>query len=72
MAAVTKNSKTTKIAIFPRTARYIWLKICKKYKLDLDIDWYQNEKKKNVVELGHSGRLKIYVDPKKFYVNLGI
>ena len=26
MATVTKNSKTNKIAIFSRTAKYIWLK----------------------------------------------
>ena len=25
--------------------------------------------KKSVVELGHNGRLKIYVDPKKNYVD---
>ena len=32
MAAITKNSKTNKIVIFSRTARYIWLKFCMKYK----------------------------------------
>ena len=42
MAAVTKNSKTNKIVIFSRMARYIWLKFCMKYKWDLDVDWYQN------------------------------
>ena len=26
-------------------------------------------KKKSVAELGHNGRLKIYVDPKKIYVD---
>ena len=29
-------------------------------------------KKKAVVELGHNGSLKIYVDPKKIYVDPGI
>ena len=28
-------------------------------------------KKKSVVALGHNGGLKIYIDPKKIYVNLG-
>ena len=28
--------------------------------------------KKIVTELGHSGRLKIYVNPSKIYVNPGI
>ena len=68
MAAITKNSKTIKIAIFSRMARHIWLKFCMKYKYDLDVDWYQNEKK-SVSELGHNGCLKIYVDPKKIYVD---
>ena len=31
MAAITKNSKTNKIVIFSRMARYIWLKFCMKY-----------------------------------------
>ena len=31
-AAITKNSKTNKILIFSRTAEYIWLKFCMKYK----------------------------------------
>ena len=26
-------------------------------------------KKKSIAELGHNGRLKIYVDPKKIYVD---
>ena len=30
-AAVTKNSKTNKIVIFYKTARYIWLKFCMEY-----------------------------------------
>ena len=30
--------------------------------LDLDVDWYQNEKK-SVQEVGYNGCLKIYVDP---------
>ena len=38
VTAVTKNSKTNKIVIFSRTARYIWLKFCMKYKWDLDAD----------------------------------
>ena len=29
-------------------------------------------KKKSVTELGHNGRLKIYVDTKKIYVDPGI
>ena len=29
-------------------------------------------KKKSIVELGHNGHLKIYVDPKKIYVDPGI
>ena len=28
--------------------------------------------KKNITELGHSDRLKIYANPGKIYVNLGI
>ena len=28
--------------------------------------------KKNIVELGHNDRLKIYVDPKKVYIDTGI
>ena len=28
--------------------------------------------KKSIAELGHNGRLKIYVNPKKFHVDLGI
>ena len=28
--------------------------------------------KKSISELGHNGRLKIYVDPEKIHVNLGI
>ena len=31
MVAITKNSKTNKIVIFSRTARYIWLKFCMMY-----------------------------------------
>ena len=27
------------------------------------------KKKKSVVELDHNGRLKIYIDPKKIYVD---
>ena len=42
-----------------------------KYKWDLGVDWYQNEKK-SIGELGHNGRLKIYVDLKKNYVDPGI
>ena len=41
------------------------------YKWDLDVDWYQNEKK-YITELGHSGRLKIYVNLSKIYVSPGI
>ena len=32
-------------------------------------NWYQNEKK-NITELGHNGRLKIYVNPSKFSLTL--
>ena len=32
MATVTKNSKTIKIVIFSRMAKYIWQKFCIKYK----------------------------------------
>ena len=71
MAALTKNSKTIKIAIFSRKARYIWLKFCMKYKQDLDVNLILNEKK-SVAEFGHNGSLKIYVDPKKIYLNLRI
>ena len=45
MVAIAKNSETITIAIFSRTARYIRLKFCMKYKWDLAVDWYQNEKK---------------------------
>ena len=38
MAAVTINSKTNKIAIFSRTAKYIWLKFCMEYEKDLNVD----------------------------------
>ena len=38
MAAVTRNSKTNKIAIFSRTARYILLKFCMENTLDLDVN----------------------------------
>ena len=31
MAAVTRNKKTNKIAIFSKTAKYIWLTFCMKY-----------------------------------------
>ena len=31
MAAITKNSKTNKMAIFFRMAGYIWLKFCMEY-----------------------------------------
>ena len=58
MASITINSKTNKIVIFSRTAKYIWLKSCMRYKWDIDIDWCQNEKK-SVAELGHNGLLKI-------------
>ena len=57
MAAITENSKTIKIVILCRTARYIWLKFCMKYQWDLDVDVYQNEKK-SIAELDHIGRLK--------------
>ena len=67
MATITKNSKTIKITIFSRTARYFWLKFCMKYKKHLDVDWYQNEKK-SIAELGHNGRWKIYVSPEKIYI----
>ena len=71
MAAITNNSKTNRIVIFSRTAKYVWLKFCMEYLWDLDADWHQNEKK-SVAELGHNGHLKIYVDPKKYYVSPGI
>ena len=29
-------------------------------------------KKKSIAELGYNGRLKIYIDPKKIYVDPGI
>ena len=32
MATITKNSKTIKIVIFSRMAKYIWQKFCIKYK----------------------------------------
>ena len=44
MAADTRNSKTYKIGIFSKMAGYTWLKFCLKYKHDLDVDRYQNEK----------------------------
>ena len=34
----------------------------------MNVDWCQNDEK-NIAELGHNGRLKIYVDPKKIYVD---
>ena len=44
------------------------------YKKDLDVNWYQNEKKpkKLLTELGDSDCLKIHVNPSKIYVNPGI
>ena len=51
-------------------AWYVWLKFCMKYKGDLDVHWYQIEKK-IVTKLGHSDRLKIYVNPSKIYVDHG-
>ena len=56
---------------FAKMAWYIWLKFCMEYKWDLGVDWYQNQKK-NITELGHSDRLKIYTNPSKIYVNPGI
>ena len=50
--------------------RYIWLKFCIEYKYDLDVDWYQNEKK-ILTELGHSDHLKICVNSSKIYVSPG-
>ena len=50
---------------------YNWLKLCMEYKKVLNVDWYQNEKRL-VTELGHSDRLKIYVNPSKIYINPGI
>ena len=36
------------------------------------MDWYQNEKKTFITELGNSDRLKIHANPSKIYVNTGI
>ena len=52
-------------------AWYIWLKFCMYYKWDLNVDWYQNEKKILTAELGHNDRLKIYVDISEIYVDPG-
>ena len=41
------------------------------YKWDLNVDWYQNEKKILTAELGHNDRLKIYVDISEIYVDPG-
>ena len=40
VVAVTKNSKAIKMAIFSRTARYIWVPFCMKV---VDVDLYQDE-----------------------------
>ena len=45
----------------------IWAEILYEVWLLIDI-----KMKKSVSELGYNGRLKIYVDPKKIYVNPGI
>ena len=49
-------------------AWYICLKFRKEYKWDLGVDRY----KKIITDLGHSGRLKIYVNSSNIYVNPGI
>ena len=36
--------------------------------MDFGVEWYQ-DKKKSITELGHSDRLKVYVNPSKIYVN---
>ena len=52
-------------------AWYTWLKFCIEYERDLGVDWYQSEKK-NITELGHSDRLKIYINPSKFTSTLAL
>ena len=71
MAAFTKNSKTNKIVIFSRTDGYIWLIIVLSISRTLMLINIKI-KKKSLAELGHNGRLKIYVDPKKIYVDPSI
>ena len=69
MAAITEKSKTNKIAIFTKTARYIGGNFI--WSISRTLMLIDIKMKKSVVELGHNDCLKIYVDP-KFYVDPGI
>ena len=70
MATITKYNKTIKIVIYSRTvylAEILYSCISRTFML-IDIKM----KKKPVAELGDSDRLKIYVNPRKIYVNPGV
>ena len=44
MAAITKNSKNTKVNFFSRTAGYFWLNFGMEYQWNIGIQNYKNEK----------------------------
>ena len=67
MAAVTKNSKTIKIAISPeQLSIFAWNFV---WSINMTLMLINIKWKKSVAELGHNGCLKIYVDPKKLFVD---